>query len=411
MRQSARFFCAALLFLFSLSACRTENQPAIEPDAAALQLAAYIVRQQAELPAMISAIKGEEDFSFYLTNYYGMAEDLLEDGAICYAGGVEASEIAVLVLKDAADMETAEEALKAYKTTRTGNFAGYAPAQADIAENGLVTVQGRYAALLICPDPEAARKSFQGCFEAGWTPPDTEGIFQEDGLPSNTEGVSQKGGLPSDTEGVSQENGLPPEPAPSQDTDAYDHDAIVSAFHSGESSTLSAKNQAILTAVSQALSQLIDEKMTPYEKELAVHDYIIHQAVYDPEALSNAPNASPDPDNINPYGVLINGLGICEGFSSTFQLFMDLLDIPCITVTGTAYSGTEEHAWNMVQLDEDWYCVDVTWNVPVGASPYHMFFNVTSQFLQMTDHQWDTSSVPEATATAYAWDGRIMLSS
>ena len=87
---------------------------------------------------------------------------------------------------------------------------------------------------------------------------------------------------------------------------------------------------------------------------------------------------------------------------------MDLLGIECITVEGSAYGGTSDHAWNQVCLDGDWYCVDVTWDDPttfgtVSEQTSHRYFNVTSQHMRDTDHQWDESAVPEATGTRYAW--------
>ena len=36
---------------------------------------------------------------------------------------------------------------------------------------------------------------------------------------------------------------------------------------------------------------------------------------------------------------------------------------------------------------------------------HHRYFNVTSQRMRDTDHQWDYLYVPEATATHYFWDG------
>ena len=96
------------------------------------------------------------------------------------------------------------------------------------------------------------------------------------------------------------------------------------------------------------------------------------------------------------------------GYTTTFQLFMDLLGIQCITVEGTAYNYTETHAWNQVYLDGDWYCVDVTWDDPttsgtVSERSAHRFFNVTSQHMRNTNHQWDEAAVPEAAGTAYTW--------
>ena len=71
---------------------------------------------------------------------------------------------------------------------------------------------------------------------------------------------------------------------------------------------------------------------------------------------------------------------------------------------GFAREGTSAHAWNMVRLDGEWYCVDVTWNDPVDADSSdpqvgHRYFNVTSAFLRENDHQWQEAETPPATAT------------
>ena len=139
-----------------------------------------------------------------------------------------------------------------------------------------------------------------------------------------------------------------------------------------------------------------------YEKELAIHDFMITSADYDPGELSR--DILPCPDNDNPYGLIYDHLGICLGYSSTFQLFMDLLGIECITVPGHSSDRSgliEEHAWNMVKLDGEWYFVDTTWDDPVGGSPVRRYFNVTSQFLRENRHLWDEPSYPEATSTRF----------
>lgn len=201
-----------------------------------------------------------------------------------------------------------------------------------------------------------------------------------------------------------------PSPAPGKGSSPvegeFDPAAILAAWKSGDTSDLNEKNRKILDACSEVVSAYIKPGMSDYEKELTVHDWIVKWSEYDVEANNNSPNAKPDPDNDNPYGLLYSRKSICSGYSSTFQLFMDMLGIECITVKGFARNLNTEHAWNMVRLDGDWYCVDVTWDDPTGSlkadSVSHDFFNVTSQYLRNTKHIWDESQVPEATATAYS---------
>lgn len=422
------------LLIFSLSGCRAEPQAELPPPA---DVAQAILDSQTELPPMESITPEDEAFSAYVEQYYQIPADDVEDGVIYYAGGVEASEIAVLTLTEGAD--SPEAALKDYITSRAADFTGYVPAQADMAGQGLAAVSGRMAALLICPDPEGAQAAFLACFgetppEASDAPKETEPVeipaleslpletaLEETPLPPDTAGPVETEAPPADPSEPLPEPSVPlqteppvPETAPPVETqppvsEDFDPEAILEAWRSGETGRLSEKNRLILDRCSEVIAANITDQMSEYEKELAIHDWIIGWAEYDPEANSHAPDAHPDPDNNNPYGILYQKVGICQGYSSTFQLFMDLLGIECITVEGTAYNGTEEHAWNMVRLDGEWYCVDVTWDDPVGLywkdeALQHSYFNVTSQKLRDTNHQWDESSAPEATATAYRWE-------
>jgi hypothetical protein len=54
-------------------------------------------------------------------------------------------------------------------------------------------------------------------------------------------------------------------------------------------------------------------------------------------------------------GLLLEGVAICSGFSQTFKLLCNELNIPCIIM------GNASHAWNLVQMDDgQWYRVDLT---------------------------------------------------
>ena len=59
---------------------------------------------------------------------------------------------------------------------------------------------------------------------------------------------------------------------------------------------------------------------------------------------------------------------------------MDMLGIENGTVSGEA--GDEQHIWNTVKLDDQWYHVDVTWDDPIGSSfeyTDHSYFNITAK--------------------------------
>lgn len=54
------------------------------------------------------------------------------------------------------------------------------------------------------------------------------------------------------------------------------------------------------------------------------------------------------------YGALVNKEAVCEGYAKAYKLLMDAMGIPCDVVIN------EEHAWNVVCLEGNWYLVDVT---------------------------------------------------
>ncbi len=372
--------CACLLAcLLCLSGCGREPEEA--SGWTALQMAWAILASQGAAEA-VTELDGA-DFAAYAGQCYQLDPRQVEDGAVLAAGGVSALEIAVLRLTE--DGAQAAEALEDYIAARAGAFTGYAPEQAAILAHSTAVSRGRYAALLICSDPAEARAAFNACFEG---PP-----AEEPPVP-----LAPRPQEPPVSGEEEQDGGW-----------RYDRQRLLSAWEEGGTG-LADRDQVILQSCRDLLGEIITEEMSDYEKELAVHDWMIAWAEYDQAALSSLPGAQPTPDSDNPYGFFTGRAAICTGYTSTFQLLMDLLDIECVTVEGTAYNGTEDHAWNMVRLDGDWYCVDVTWDDPVSSTPVspaaaHMYFNVTSDFMRQFGHQWDEEGVPAAEAGAWAWRG------
>lgn len=378
-----RYWIAAFLIIFLLAGCSKQQSP--ETEMMPYEIATVIMESQSELPSLDQMTPKDENFILWLSDYYLISTGQVADGVICYADGVEASEIAVLVLADEKNSKVVCEALNEYMQNRAGVFEGYAPQQAALVKDGIVVANGRYVALLICQDTSAAETAFLSCFEKK----ESSGNHPEEALSSTP--VSE-----------------PEENSKSQAVnDTYDSQAVLQAWKSGDDSALSEMNCCILNAAKDVIEQEIDDDMSEYEKELAIHDWITGWSSFDMSAFSHTPGSGSGSDSDNPYGVLIGHTGNCWGYSSTFQLFMDMLDIECITVYGTPSSSGVEHAWNMVQLDGEWYCVDVAWDDPIGGNPGHTYFNVTSATLRKGSiHHWDEASVPEAAGTDYAYDNQ-----
>ena len=104
-----------------------------------------------------------------------------------------------------------------------------------------------------------------------------------------------------------------------------------------------------------------------YSKEVVkyAHDEIIKIAEY--KTQNTATNTIIDgkktdnrPHINTPYGVLVRHEGSSFGYTRTFKVLLDRLGIQNIIINGTYKQGDKiaSHAWNYVQIGEDWYAVD-----------------------------------------------------
>lgn len=315
-----------------------------------------------------------------LEAYYGLPQSQWDDAAIARLGGASAFEITVVLLPEDAtdsDISAAQDGLRYYLLNRQGDFTGYAPDQAKLVEDGVILSQGRYLALVISEDPDSVAAAFAACL---------------DGSLQYIEAISPE-------PAATLPNGRIAYTDPEiDDMTLYDTSAILAAWDSGDRSSLSEKDAAILSAAEAVLDEVTTNSMSGYDKELALYTWLTTAVDYDWN--HNDSHADMDPDSPNPYGGLVNRKAICLGFATTFQLLMDLSGIECITVVGAAFNSREDHAWNMVRLNGEWYCVDATWDMDMANFniPFS-YFNVTSDWMADTDHQWDYDNVPEATAT------------
>ncbi len=434
------------LFAGVLSGCGQKS----ETSWTAAQMAEAILAVQDGVDSVEQAAYGEASFTDYLNNYYRLDPQTVADGSVLYVGGASATEIAVLRMTGSKPAEEAVQRLEQYIQERTGAFTGYLPEEAAVLEQSTAVRTGDYVALLICGNQQGAKDAFQKCFDGTEPPaasvgpkpveekpepadaapepaepeaapdappddapaPDEAEPSQSEQTPPPEVPASSMEPVPApDPEPASEPAPEPeptPEPKPEPDTPwSYDKDRLVSAWSAGDWSKLHQRDREILDICNDVIAPL--SGLSAYDQELAVHDWMIAWGSYDSDTLSHGQSAEPNPDHDNPYGFLIGKKGICLGYTSTFQLFMDLPGIECLTIFGPAYSKTQEHAWNMVRLDGEWYCVDVTWDDPttygsVSKTTAHRYFNVTSEYLRGRDHQWDASAVSEATATKYAWN-------
>jgi hypothetical protein len=98
------------------------------------------------------------------------------------------------------------------------------------------------------------------------------------------------------------------------------------------------------------------------------------------------------------YGALANGEAVCEGYACAAKLLLNELGILCDIQFGVCTNGGG-HAWNLVELDGQWYQMDVTWND--GSADRSDYLLVTDDYMRKS-RTWDESDYPACAQTAYA---------
>ena len=99
-------------------------------------------------------------------------------------------------------------------------------------------------------------------------------------------------------------------------------------------------------------------------------------------------------------GGLVEGRAVCDGYAKSLMYCLNIVGISSQMVTGTAKG--QSHAWNIVQLDNNYYHVDLTWadqdGNTVGVLPN--YFNELDAYMIKT-HNWDHSKYPSTSSNTY----------
>lgn len=134
-----------------------------------------------------------------------------------------------------------------------------------------------------------------------------------------------------------------------------------------------------------ALSYIVSDEMSEYEKVHAIYDYIIYNVRYDHDC-ANAEDAYVSGnlslnEKMKYYGYYLEGIfldkfykkdmhAVCDGKSKAFVLMCGIEGIAAVRISGKVSSDGQNfggHAWNKVLLDlngtgdKEWYFVDTTW--------------------------------------------------
>lgn len=117
-----------------------------------------------------------------------------------------------------------------------------------------------------------------------------------------------------------------------------------------------------------------------YDTIKNIHDYLANNIEY-VDGLNNSHNI---------VGALIDGKCVCDGYSYAFKYLTEIAGYKNIIIIGDAHNGKEiaSHAWNKIEINDNWYNVDLTWDD--GASKDddkidYMYFLATDEVFN-TNH-------------------------
>ncbi len=163
--------------------------------------------------------------------------------------------------------------------------------------------------------------------------------------------------------------------------------------------TTRAAETAKVKAQIDAMEAQIAEGKTEVEKARNAHDLICRKIMYDHDYMKPV---SKTPYHQSAYSVFCDNYTVCAGYTKAFTMLMNGAGVDTLSVT------SNEHAWNMICLNDSWYNMDLTWDDldgQQGLEVMYGYFNRSTAVLlgrldQNNYHKMEscyTGMVPPAT--------------
>lgn len=146
--------------------------------------------------------------------------------------------------------------------------------------------------------------------------------------------------------------------------------------------------QSAFDASVEKIAAHANQSSSTVGKLLLVNDYFCTNYSYD-ESLTI----------YRPDQLFSGGTGVCQAYMLGYAAVLDELGIPNTHATSVAM----KHTWNVVNVGDDWYHVDVTWNDPVpdvALQASHAYFLLSDSGMLNSKH-YDWTSSAAASSTTY----------
>lgn len=170
----------------------------------------------------------------------------------------------------------------------------------------------------------------------------------------------------------------------------YSSDArILAAFRNPELvEKLEDEEKKVLNTCAEWIADNIAEKMPNGLKLKKIHDALVDNSTYTKGHYKTSE-------------IVLDGEGVCAAYTSATQLLLHMVKIDCRRVPGTEQMN---HTWNLVELNDVWYHMDVTWDDPTGGAPRRMYtYYLLADVEAAVDHEWVDKDCFEKTPALNPW--------
>ena len=148
--------------------------------------------------------------------------------------------------------------------------------------------------------------------------------------------------------------------------------------------------------LTRAIIRKVDPSFSEWEKVAFVHDYVALHYDYDHRAYIEE-----EKDNAiyDAYGMLTQGIGVCQAYSLLTRYLLRQLGVECECVSSEGLN----HEWNIVKIDGHWYHMDVTWD---DRDDKGFYGQVSHEFFLSSDAHF-YNGVSESRNHRAAWESPV----
>lgn len=105
-----------------------------------------------------------------------------------------------------------------------------------------------------------------------------------------------------------------------------------------------------LDEITQPIMDHVAKLSNDFEKVRYIYDYLIDETSYNENSVHNQTILS----------VFLYRSSVCAGYAKSMQYLLNKAGIPCTYLWGKTTYADEEHAWNMIKLNDHYYYLDAT---------------------------------------------------